>query len=40
MSTPFYGLPTPHKVVQTAVLAPGVSVSTIAFRVAVSDTGR
>jgi hypothetical protein len=39
MSTPFYGLPTPHTVVQATVLAASMPVSTIAFRIAVSDTG-
>jgi hypothetical protein len=39
-STPFYGLSTPHAVVQTAVLAPRVSVCTITFGIAVPDTGR
>jgi hypothetical protein len=39
-STPFYGLPTPHAVVQTAVLAPRVSVCTLTLGIAVPDTGR
>ena len=40
ISTPFYGLLTPHAVVQTAVLAPRVSVCTITFGIAVPDTER
>jgi hypothetical protein len=39
-STPFYGLPTPHTLVQAAVLAASMSVSTITFRIAISDTER